>query len=117
MTKIHLPDFEESLLKNRFFPASEKKNEAINIEGCDVQSFNIEFPPGTKRPTHKHDEYRITFVRAGTMNIELEGKVVKLAPGDFMTTLPQTPHSLEVTSSESLSIVEIVVPVSDTKPE
>lgn len=110
MTKIVLPGFAESLLGNRFFPATEKGNEAINIDGCDVQTFSIEFPPGTKRPAHKHDEYRITFVRAGTMNIEMEGKVLRMAPGDFMTTLPQTLHSLEVTSSESLSIVEIVIP-------
>ncbi|MBU1105306.1 MAG: cupin domain-containing protein [Candidatus Riflebacteria bacterium] len=112
MTKIVLPGFEQSLLVNRFFPATEKGNEAINIEGCDVQTFSLEFPPGTKRPAHKHDEYRITFVRAGTMAIEMEGKVLNMVPGDFMTTLPQTLHSLEVTSSEPLSIVEIVVPVS-----
>ena len=112
MTKIVLPGFVESILGNRYFPATEKGNETINIEGCDVQTFCIEFPTGTKRPTHTHDEYRITFVRAGTMNIELEGKVLSLSPGDFMTTLPDTPHSLEVTGSESLSIVEIVVPVS-----
>ena len=109
MNKIVLPGFTESVLANRLITSQEDLHESIDL-GQHGQIFFLSFPPGMVRDTHTHEETRVTIVRSGTMKLTSEDQEMELGPGDFVSTLPNTPHRLEVLGEESLRLIEFVLP-------
>ena len=84
-------------------------SEFTNIGDCQVQLFFLGFPPGEVRPTHTHEELRLTFVRSGKMKLVVEDKISELKEGDYVSLMPQAPHSIEVISETPLLLLELVV--------
>jgi quercetin dioxygenase-like cupin family protein len=52
---------------------------------------------------------RLTFVRSGKVAFTLEDKTMEVGAGDFISILPDVPHSFEVISEEPLRLVELVI--------
>ena len=48
---------------------------------------------GTKYPTHTHPNYEVRWVVDGILQIEENGEILELHPGDRMESDPNTPHS------------------------
>lgn len=109
MNKVVLPGFTESVLTNRLITSQEELHESIDL-GQHGQIFFLSFPPEMVRDTHTHEEIRVTIVRSGKMKLTNEGLEMELGPGDFVSTLPNAPHRLEVLGEESLRLIELVLP-------
>lgn len=108
MKKILLPGFTESKLSNRMISAHEDVKEYLDLGSDQGQVFFLTFPPGTIRETHTHEEVRLTIVRFGTMKLTVKQKEMVLGAGDFISTLPNIPHRLEVIGNEPLRLTEFV---------
>ena len=105
-------NFDGTDLTNRIIVSTEALNEFTDMGGNGLITV-LEFPPRQVRKTHTHDELRLTFVRSGKMKFTSENETMKLKAGDFIITLPHTPHSLEVIGKKPLRIVELVIPLFD----
>lgn len=112
MKKIVLPGFTETTLSNRFITSQEDLSESIDLGNDNGQVFFLSFPPGTIRNTHTHEEIRLTVVRSGKMMLTVEEMEIELGAGDFVSTLPNVPHRLEVVGKEPLRLMEFVIPPS-----
>lgn len=109
MAKLSIPGFTDSEVNDRFISHLEILKEAINFNNCDLQLFFLSFSPGEKRPLHKHDEIRVTFIRSGTGKFII-GENEKIAvQGDIIITMPQMEHSLEVLNNQPLNLAEWVI--------
>ena len=117
MSKLVLPGFKEIEVTNQLINAKEDISEVMGLLHCDAQVFFLSFRPGDVRPTHTHDEVRLTFVRSGKMHFSFEGQVVWANAGDLVSLLPKVPHSLEVIGDEPLHLVEIVISPMDEEDQ
>jgi len=115
MNRVVIPGFKQSLFANRFIGNQEKLNESIDLPECGGQVFLLSFNPGDQRPTHSHDEIRLTFVRSGRMKLTFEHSVQEMGPGDFFSSFPKVSHSLEVLGDQPLNLIEIIIPNSCEK--
>ena len=109
MKKIVLPNFTELELLSRFVDREEDVSEFTTIESCSLQIFLLSYKPGLVKETHTHEEVRLTFIRTGKTMFTLDDKTIQVDAGDFITILPNVPHSFKVISEEPLRIVELVV--------
>jgi mannose-6-phosphate isomerase-like protein (cupin superfamily) len=113
MSRLVLPGFKEVEVTNRLISAQEDISEVMDLLHCDIQVFFLGFKPGDVRPTHTHDEIRLTFVRSGRMRLSFGGQRVEANAGDLVSLLPKVPHSLEAIGDEPLHLVEIVISLMD----
>ena len=104
-------NFAKTELSNRLIASQESLNEFTAVGDSLITV--LVFGPGEKRGTHTHPEIRLTFIRSGKMRFTLDGTTLEVGTGDFISTLPDVPHSLEVISSEPLHLVELVIPPPD----
>jgi len=76
------------------------KDEAQMIRRLKEEGyFNIfvwEDRAGTRYAEHTHPHHEVRWVISGVLEIEEEGRVVRLEPGDRLESPPHTPHSAYV---------------------
>lgn len=48
---------------------------------------------GTHYPTHTHPHYEVRWIVDGTLQIEEDGNIIELNPGDRIESEPNTPHA------------------------
>jgi quercetin dioxygenase-like cupin family protein len=109
---LTLDDFERVILSNSPVRSKEAVVELRSIEGSKVVVAVFHFKPGDVRDWHTHPDVRLTFVRAGKMRLTFEDAVIELAAGDFISTLANKSHKLEVLGDDNLYLIEIIVPVN-----
>ena len=100
--------FHNIILDNCSFSYDDQNNQYISINPYILLT-NITYPKGTFRENHTHPEIRITFIRSGIVLIKSQNNDVKLGKGDYIITMPDIIHSLEVLGDEPLSICELVI--------
>jgi quercetin dioxygenase-like cupin family protein len=109
MKKLSLPGFNEAPWSTRLISRQEALNEFLTMANCDLQVFFLEYPAGTTRATHSHEEIRLVFVRCGQVNMTVEDQTTEFQPGDTIALLPNTLHSLAVLGEEPLRLMELII--------
>lgn len=83
-----------------------KNGEAPNI----VQCARSVFAPGQVSPGHSHTDLTETFlVTAGTLTIEVDGKIHTLPKGSSITLEPHEHHELSNQGPEELELIYFAV--------
>ena len=109
MKKLILPGFNEAPWATRLIPRQEALSEFMTMANCDLQVFFLDYPAGTIREIHSHEEIRLVFVRCGKMNMTVGDQTAEFQAGDMIALLPNTLHSLAVLSEEPLRLAEFVI--------
>ena len=112
MNKLNLPGFTEIPWATGFIPRQEALSKFLTMANCDLQVFFLEYPAGTTREIHSHEEIRLVFIRCGQVNMTVEDQTTTFQPGDMLALLPNTRHSFVVSGEEPLGLAEcIIVPM------
>jgi quercetin dioxygenase-like cupin family protein len=81
------------------------------LEGQDLSVIEERVPPGAGEQRHRHHYARQFFyVLSGVANLELEGKVHRLATGDGLHVPPLASHQLRNESDLELRFLVISAP-------
>ncbi|GAK55454.1 mannose-6-phosphate isomerase [Candidatus Vecturithrix granuli] len=118
MTKLILPGFKEVPWSTRLISWQEALSECMTMANCDLQVFFLDYPAGTIRTTHLHEEIRLVFVRCGKVTMTVEDQTTEFQPGDMIALLPNTLHSLTVLGEDPLRLAEfIITPIKHKRDE
>ena len=77
-------------LKETGITEVEKIKKILEDEGYSVYTWSDS--PGTYYPTHTHPDREVRWVVDGEVVIGVEGKELRLKPGDVVELDPGTPH-------------------------
>jgi quercetin dioxygenase-like cupin family protein len=64
----------------------------LSAPGREVIQVRVDFDPGYASPRHTHPGEEIIYVLEGTLEYEIEGKPVRVKPGDVLFVPAGTPH-------------------------
>ncbi|MQA73397.1 MAG: cupin domain-containing protein [Solirubrobacterales bacterium] len=74
------------------------------------------FEPGASFPRHSHAQEQITLVATGAIEVEIEGEVETLRPGDWSVVEPGVEHGITA-GPDGARIVAIVSPARSRSDE
>jgi len=82
----------------------------LSAPGLEVIQVRVDFDPGYVAPLHTHPGEEIIYVLEGTLEYEIDGKPVKVKPGDVLFVPAGTPHlARNVGSSNGAELATYVV--------
>ena len=64
----------------------------LSAPGREVIQVRVDFDPGYASPRHTHPGEEIIYVLEGTLEYEIDGKPVRVKPGDVLFVPAGTPH-------------------------
>ena len=64
----------------------------LSAPGREVIQVRVDFDPGSASPRHTHPGEEIIYVLEGTLEYEIDGKLVSVKPGDVLLVGAGTPH-------------------------
>jgi len=64
----------------------------LSAPAREVIQVRIDFDQGSASPRHTHPGEEIIYVLEGTLEYEIDGKLVKVKPGDVLFVAAGTPH-------------------------
>src|SRR5947208_10161259 len=64
----------------------------LSAPGREVVQVRVDFDPGYVSPRHTHPGEEIIYVLEGTLEYEIDGKPVRVKPGDVLFVPAGTPH-------------------------
>jgi len=64
----------------------------LSAPGREVVQVRVDFDPGYVAPLHTHPGEEIIYVLEGTLEYEIDGKLVTVKPGDVLFVPAATPH-------------------------
>ena len=64
----------------------------LSAPGREVIQVRVDFDPGYVAPMHTHPGEEIVYVLEGTLEYEIDGKLVRVKPGDVLFVPAGTPH-------------------------
>jgi quercetin dioxygenase-like cupin family protein len=65
----------------------------LSAPGREVIQVRVEFDPGYASPRHTHFGEEIIYVLEGSLEYEIDGKSIKVQPGDVLFVPAETVHS------------------------
>ena len=74
-------------------------------------TFNWIQPGHPEVPPHDHPYDQLSFVFAGTLEIELEGRLHAVRAGEFLYIPAGTPHTGRVAGDEAVLNIDVFAPV------
>ena len=82
----------------------------LSAPGREVIQVRVDFDPGYVAPLHTHPGEEIIYVLEGTLEYEIDGKPVRVKPGDVLFVPAGTPHlARNVGSSNGAELATYVV--------
>ena len=82
----------------------------LSAPGREVIQTRVDFDPGYVSPKHTHPGEEIIYVLEGTLEYEIDGKPVRVKPGDVLFVPAGTPHlARNVGSSNGAELATYVV--------
>ena len=82
----------------------------LSAPGREVIQVRVDFDPGYVAPLHTHPGEEIVYVLEGTLEYEIDGKLVRVKPGDVLFVPAGTPHlARNVGSSNGAELATYVV--------
>ena len=82
----------------------------LSAPGREVIQVRVDFDPGYVAPLHTHPGEEIIYVLEGTLEYEIDGKAVRVKPGDVLFVPAGTPHlARNVGSSNGAELATYVV--------
>ncbi len=109
MNKLILPGFNEVSWLTRCIPHQEALSECMTMANCDLQVFFLDYPEGTIKTPHSHEEIRLVFVRCGKMTMTVGDETSELEAGDIIVMLPDILHSFIVSGEDPLRLAECII--------
>ncbi len=88
----------------------DKLRQLLGNMGYRVQRYI--YPPGTFFPDHTHDVDKIDAVLAGCLEIQMQGKAIRLNPGDYIAVSRGMLHNARVIGDEAVISLDAVRAVS-----
>lgn len=81
------------------------------LDHRDVTVIQERMPPGESEVKHAHQRARqLFYLLRGTVQIELEGKLFTLGPGDALEVAPGQSHRVRNTSTRAASLLVVSSP-------
>ena len=87
----------------------------LSAPGREVVQVRVDFDPGYVSPRHTHPGEEIIYVLEGTLQYEVDGKLVTAKPGDALFVPAGTVHSAKNVGSGNASELATYV-VEKSKP-
>ena len=82
----------------------------LSAPGREVIQVRVDFDPGYASPRHTHPGEEIIYVLEGTLEYEIDGKPVRVKPGDVLFVPAGTPHlARNVGSSNGAELATYIV--------
>ena len=82
----------------------------LSTPGREVIQVRVDFDPGYVAPLHSHPGEEIIYVLEGMLEYEIDGKPVRVKPGDVLFVPAGTPHwARNVGSSNGAELATYVV--------
>jgi quercetin dioxygenase-like cupin family protein len=82
----------------------------LSAPGREVVQVRVDFDPGYVAPLHTHPGEEIIYVLEGTLEYEIDGKPVRVKPGDVLFVPAGTPHlARNVGSSNGAELATYIV--------
>ena len=82
----------------------------LSVTGREVVQTIVELAPGTTAPRHTHPGEEIIYVLEGTLEYEIDGRLVTVKPGDVLFVPAGTIHSVKnVGTSNGAELATYVV--------
>jgi quercetin dioxygenase-like cupin family protein len=72
----------------------------LSIPGREVLQARVDFAPGASFPRHKHPGEEVIYVIAGTIEYEVDGKLVTVKKGDVLFVPDGVVHAARNVGSE-----------------
>lgn len=73
-----------------------------DISGKEMLVINVEYPPGSKDPVHRHDAHAFVYVLEGSIVMQVKGgKAVTLTPGQMFYEAPTDIHTVGRNASDT----------------